>query len=409
MPKGDKKRIFLDYASITPIDPKVLREIDRVSKKYWGNPSSIHSFGEEAKSALEDARFRIAKFLHAKASEVYFTSGGTEGLNLAIFGVINFVEKKNIFPHIILSTIEHPAILEPVKYLLNNKRVEVSFVSPDESGIIRPESIKKELKENTVLVIVQHANNEIGTIQPIRKIKEVIHDFNPSSIDNFKIDNSNKVCLLVDASQSVLYEDVSVERLGADILVFDGIKMYGPRGIGVLFIRKGSQFEPTLFGGGQENKIRPGTENVPAVLGLALATDIITKNREKESRRLSVLRDYFFEKVLKEFDNISINGDPKVRLPNNINVCLGAPKPLAKVGLSKIDSEFLVIKLDTLGFAVSTASACHNLALENSSYVIENIGKPECKNSSIRITMGRETKKSDLDKLFSALKKILKK
>lgn len=401
--RNNKKRVFLDYASITPIDKKVAEEMKRVQNKFWGNPSSLHQEGEMAKDILEKARKKIAGFLHCRSSEIYFTSGGTESLNLAILGVVKSCQGMSLtIPHIITSTIEHPGVLEPIKNLLKNKKIEVSFVSSNEKGIINPESIKKELKENTVLVAIQHANNEIGTIQPIREISNIIKNFRHNS--KFKIQNSPY--LLVDASQSVCYEDVALERLQADLLVLDGIKMYGPRGAGILAARHGVQISPIIFGGGQEGGLRSGTENVAAAAGLATALEIAAKLRPKESARLTTLRNYAIEKILKEIPNSSLNGDLENRLSNNINICLhrGSSSQHAPED-DPLDSEFLVIKLDTLGFAVSAASACHTLSLENSSYVIDAIN-PGCGSSSLRFTLGRETKKGDLDKLISALKKI---
>ena len=381
-----QKRVFLDYASITPVDSRVEEEMKKVQKEFWANSSSLHTEGEKAKNVLEDARVKIARFLHCRASEIFFTSGGTEALNLAILGIVRSVS--DVTPHVIVSSIEHPAVLEPIKYLLKNKKIEVSFITPNEKGIINPESIKKELKENTVLVIVQHANNEIGTIQPIQKISRIIKEYRK---------NKSYPYFLVDACQSILYENVSLERLGADILILDGIKMYGPRGMGILAVKHGTKISPIIFGGGQESGLRPGTENVVGVAGLAKALEIAVEKRENESKRLTILRDHAVNKILKEISNSSLNGGLENRLPNNINVCF-----------PKQDSEFLVIKLDTLGFAVSAASACHSLSLENGSYVIEAVSGKKCANSSLRITLGRDTKKSDLDKLIEALKKIIK-
>lgn len=386
--KGRKtpKGVFLDYASITPVDITVAAEMARVQQNFWANPSSLHQFGEEAKEALIEARFKIAQILHCRANEIFFTSGGTESLNLAILGVVQSALKNNVLSHVITSSIEHPAVLEPIKFLLQEKKIEVSFLNPNEKGIVSPESVKRELKPNTVLVAIQHANNEIGVIQPVSKISKVIKNF-----------GGPKPYLLVDASQSVLYEDVSIERLKADLLVLDGIKMYGPRGVGILVVRHGIDVAPIFFGGGQENGLRSGTENVVGACGLAKALEIAIKMREKESKRLTQLRDYTISKILKDIPRTSLNGDLESRLPNNINVCFSGQ-----------DSEFLVIRLDVLGFAVSAASACHSLNLENGSYVVESLGKPECKSSSLRITLGRETKKSDLDKFISALKSIVK-
>jgi len=388
-------RVFLDYAAITPIDQKVAKEMEK-AQNCWANPSSLHEEGETAKRALEGARVKIARILHCKSGEIFFTSGGTESLNIAILGVIKAAKPRSdlklprsqrsdlgfMLPHIITSSIEHPAVLGPIKHLLKNKKIEVSFVIPNEKGIINPESIKKEIKENTVLVAIQHANNEIGVVQPIRKIKSLI----------------GNVFLLVDASQSVLYEDVSLERLGADMLVLDGIKMYGPRGMGVLAIKRNVSIEPIIFGGGQESGLRSGTENVPGAVGLAKALEVAVQKRESEAIRLTKLRDFTIAQILKEIPGSSLNGDLENRLPNNINICFQG---------SALDSEFLVIKLDTLGFAISAASACHTLSLENGSYVIESLGKGGCGSSSLRITLGRETKKTDLEKFVVALKKII--
>jgi cysteine desulfurase len=387
------KRIFLDYAAITPLDPKVAKEINVVQKKFWANPSSLHQEGENAKNVLEEARIKIARILHCRASEIFFTSGGTESLNLAIWGVIKSALKKINIPHIIVSSIEHPAVLEPIKNLLKEKIIEVSFISPNKDGIVSPKSIKKEIKENTVLIIVQHANNEIGAIQPIAKIAGIIKDFRKERTEN----GVSFPYFLVDCCQSVLYENVSLERLGADLLVLDGIKMHGPRGVGILAAKHGISIIPIVFGGGQEKGLRSGTENVSSAMGLTKALEIAVKMREKESKRLNQLCHYALAKILKEFPKASINGDLKNRLPNNINICFPGQ-----------DSEFLVIKLDTLGFAVSAASACHTLTLENGSYVIESLGRKDCGSSSLRITLGRSTKKSDLNSLVSALKKIIK-
>ena len=380
----------MDYASITPVDSKVMAEMINFQKKFWANPSSLHLEGENTKNALEESRLNIARVLHCRANEIFFTTGGTESLNLAILGVVKFAIEKITVPHIIVSLIEHPAVLEPIKSLLKSNQVEVSFVCPDSSGRVSPESIKKEIKKNTVLIVVQHANNEIGTIEPIAKISAIIKDYKNNK-------NNLYPYFLVDASQSVLYENVSLERLGVDLLVLDGIKIYGPRGMGILAVKHGINISPVIFGGGQERGLRSGTENVAGGVGLAKALEIATKMREKESKRLAQLRNYIVGKILKDFPSSSLNGDLENRLPNNINVCF-----------PNQDSEFLVIKLDMLGFAVSAASACHTLTLENGSYVIESLGKPECTSSSLRFTLGRTTKKSDLDKLLVALKKIIK-
>lgn len=390
-----EKRIYLDYAASTPIERKVSLVMKKFESKIWANPSSLHTEGVLSKEVLEGCRAEVARILHSKRGEVYFTSGGTESLNIAIQGVVQKALEDGIKPHLIVSSIEHPAVLEPIKNLLNKKIIEASFVSPDQSGVIKASSVDKEIKGNTVLVVVMHSNNEIGTIQPVGKIASVIKEFRK---------NKNKVglsvvsypYLLVDASQSVVYEDVSVERLGADLLVLDGIKMYGPRGVGLLVIKNGVKINPITFGGGQEGGERPGTENVLSILGMAEALKIAEKEREKESKRIIKIRDYAVNKILKEIPNSSLNGSLENRLPNNINICF-----------PNTDSEFLVIKLDTLGFAVSAASACNAISLENSSYVIDAIGKKDCTTSSLRFTLGRNTTLSHIKKLVSTLKRII--
>ena len=393
------ERVYLDYAAATPIDKRVASVMQKWTKSAWANASSLHKEGEAAKDILEQARIDIARILHCKKSEVIFTSGGTESANLTILGIVEAIKKKwkkkkkEILPHVVTSTIEHPAVLEPIKNLLKKGEIEASFVFPNKEGIINPQSITRELKENTILVCIMHSNNEIGTIQPIRKLKKAI---------------GSRPFLLVDASQSVCFEDVSTERLGADILILDGVKMYGPRGAGILVVKSGTEIAPVLFGGGPENGLRSGTENVISAIGLAKALKICEQTREKESARLKKLRDYAIKKILATFPNASLNGSLENRLPNNINICFGSKSQGVTLGpgSSKVtpwDSEFAIIKLDTLGFAVSAASACHNLSLENSSYVIEALGKPECASSSLRFTLGRATKKSDLDKLIKVL------
>jgi len=410
MKKEKNERIFLDYASITPVDSEVGKKTRAVQNEFWANPSSLHLEGENAKNILEEARTKVARVLHCRTNEIFFTSGGTESLNLAIRGIIQRYPLTFV-PHIIVSTIEHPAVLEPIKFLLKNKEIEASFISPDKKGIINPEFIRKEMKKNTVLVVIQHANNEIGTIQPIREISKILKaPSQPLPDREGRRGEANFPYLLVDCCQSALYEDVSLEKLGADILVLDGIKLYGPRGAGILAVKRYVNISPIVFGGGQEEGLRSGTENVAAVAGLAKALEISVKMREKESTRLIKLRDYTIQKILREIPNSSLNGDLENRLPNNINICFSSQgDTLGKVPkVSPWDSEFLVIKLDTLGFAVSAASACHVLSQESGSHINKSLGKPECSDSSLRITLGRSTTKTDLDKFVSALKKIIK-
>ncbi len=394
------KRIFLDHASTTPVEPAVLKQMSTIQKDFWANPSSIHDDGLKAKELLREARSSIALSLGVQASEVYFTSGGTEALNIAILGTaLAYRRVYDKEPHIITSTIEHPAVLEPIKHLARNGLAKISYIQPNEEGIVSPESIKKELCDETALVVIQHANNEIGVIQPVQTIGRMIEQFRGEKKGHHsKFSHQPHPYFLVDASQSILYENVSPNRLHADIIVFDGIKMYGPRGVGAMVARRFSLIDPIIFGGGQEEGLRPGTENVASACGLAEALKIADKIRKSESERLAKIRDYFFGRIEKEFPKISINGSKEFRLPNNINICIKD---------EKVDSEFLVIKLDTLGFSASSASACHTLSLENSSYVVSALGDLDCASRSLRFTLGRDTKRQDIDRLIDALKKIL--
>lgn len=409
--KKNQKRIFLDFSASTPIDRKVEKYIQKIQKNFWANPSSLHLEGEAAKNVIEESRMKIARILHCRAEEIYFTSSGTEALNIAILGAVEAnrrklkEEKIERLPHIITSTIEHSAVLNPVEYLIKSGKAEASFIAPDSNGILSPDSIKNEIKENTVLVAIQQANSEVGTVQPLREIRKALNLVSRSSplpegntgIEKNGTPDGTYPKLLVDACQAPLYLDVSVERLGADMLVIDGIKTYGPRGVGALFIKRDAQVRPVFFGGGQERGLRPGTQNTPSIAGLALALEIASKMREKECKRLEKIRDYAIGKILKEIPGTSLNGSLQNRLPNNLNICFRGQ-----------DSEFLVIKLDTLGFAVSAASACRAISQENSSYVVESISGKECAKSSLRFTLGRQTTRHDLDKLISTLKRIIK-
>ncbi|MEK9185525.1 MAG: aminotransferase class V-fold PLP-dependent enzyme, partial [Patescibacteria group bacterium] len=234
------KRIYLDYAASTPVDDKVLKVMQKAENFAWSNPSSLHQEGERAKRILDEARTAVACYLHCKTGEVFFTSGGTEGANIAIFGVIVKAKEWIDLPHVISSSIEHPAILKPLKKLESNGEIQLTFVNPDKRGLINPETIEKMMKQNTILVCLMHANNEIGTIQPIAKVAAVIKKVRKEKPLDHKEPLLNYPYLLVDAGQSVLYENVSIERLGADIMILDGIKMYGPRGVGILVVRHGA-------------------------------------------------------------------------------------------------------------------------------------------------------------------------
>lgn len=386
------ERIFLDYASTTPIDKEVLSVMQKYDEHFFANPSALYGEALEAKEALRNARERIANSLNCQKDEVIFTSGGTEGNNLALLGVFEHFKKPGFIPHIITTNIEHPAILEVCNEILR-RGGEVTKVSVNSEGLIDSKVIKESIKETTVLISVSYANNEIGTIAPIKEIARVVRDWKTSrgrDLDHFPFVHT-------DACQAPLYLDVDVLKLGVDLLTLDGIKMYGPRGAGILCKRKSLKISPIIFGGGQEKGLRSGTENVSGAMGLATALEKAVSLRESETTRLMTIRDYAIENILKNFPDANLNGTKENRLPNNLNICF--------VGL---DAEYTVIALDVAGISVSYSSSCQTLKEDSSSYVISSLGKPDCASSSLRFTLGRESKMSDMDFLLAALKKIIK-
>jgi cysteine desulfurase len=395
------KRIYLDYAGATPIDPIIQRKISFYEKKFFANPSSVHKSGLMASILIERSRSLIANLIFAHSDEIIFTGSGTEANSLAILGSVNSYYKNNSdVPHIITSKIEHPSVLENFKYLEDSGRAKVSYISVDKNGVVDIEELKESLSPNTILVSIMYANNEIGTIQPIKDIVKEIRHWK-------KINNmvSSYPLFHTDASQAMNYIDVSnIDKLGVDMLSFNSSKIYGPKSIGVLYKKRNIDIAPIYSGGGQEFGLRSGTSDVRLICGVALALEKSFKIKEKESSRLLKLRDYCIDKLLKiKVGNFKIvlNGGIANRLPNNINI-----------SVSGILSELLVIELDALSVEVSEKSACHSSS-SNGSYVIKAIRKV-CKRGeedqgSIRISLGRYTRKRDLDILVKSLIKILNK
>lgn len=381
-----KKRVFLDYASITPIDSKVKRAMEETESKTFANPSALYSEALHSKGIVLSARKNIASILNCQKENIIFTSGGTESNNLALLGVFEAHKTKDFVPHFITTNIEHPAILE-VFSEIERRGGEVTYAKVSEDGIISANEIVSNIKENTVLVSVMYANNEIGTIQPIKEIGKRIKDYRLKNNKEFPYFHT-------DACQAALYLTLDVLKLNVDLLSLDAIKIYGPRGFGMLFVKKTVKILPTNFGGGQEAGLRSGTENVPAISGFAKALEIAEDLKEKEAIRLSEIRDYAIEKILRKFPTAILNGSKNERLPNNINFCF-----------PDLDAEFAVISLDVLGYSVSYSSSCRTLKEDSSSYVVLALGKSDCSNSSLRITLGRETSKKDIDSFILALKK----
>jgi cysteine desulfurase len=394
---GKRKTIYLDHAAATPLDAHVLKSMIEGQKKFFANPSAIHSDGVLARIAIEDARKAIADSLFAHSDEIIFTGSGTESDALAIRGLVASYTGEAL-PHIVTTSIEHPAILENCKALEKEGKATVTYVGCDEEGRISPKEIKKALQKNTILVSVMYANNEIGTIEPIQEIAKEIRHFRKMNESSFPLFHT-------DAAQAVNYISIpNIEKLGVDMLSFNSSKIYGPKGLGVLYKKRGVVLAPLYGGGGQENGIRSGTENTASIIGARVALNRALDVQEKESSRLSVLRDYVIEKLkaLSESSGYTIvlNGDPLNRLPNNINI-----------SISDISSELLVIELDARGIEVSAKSACKADDPEESHVIralqIARGNALQPTDGSIRISMGRSTNKSDMDIFLNALGEIL--
>jgi len=412
------RKIYLDNAATTQVDKKVLSSMAKYWSEIFANPSSIHSMGVEAKITLQKARKTIADFIGGHEREIIFTSGGTEANNLAILGVFNHLEAslpskgnnstwKRSFqvPHFITSEIEHSSVLECFKKL-ELEGCKVDYLEVDEFGLINPKDLRDIIKPETVLVSIGYANNEIGVIQPIREIiKEIRHkrkEFSRSASEEGR-DRITMPYLHIDACQAGLYLNFNVEELGVDFMTLDAQKMYGPKGVGALFVRDGIKIKPMIFGGGQEKGMRSGTENIPLIVGFAKALELARKMKDKESVRLSKIRDEFFDSIKKLVPRVVINGDLKSRLPNNINISIPGQ-----------DGEMIVFRLDEAGIICSSASACFSGSGE--SLVVRkiaektNVSRGEIDlraKSTLRFSMGKHTKMVDIKKLLKILSNIL--
>ena len=385
-----KRRIYLDYAAATPVDPRVERFVGRL-KKYYGNPSSIHKEGLDARRILNESRTKIARLAQVKTDEIFFTASGTESNNICIQGVVNAYNDSKSLPHIITTSIEHASVLEVCHYLERKNKAEVTYLNVNKDGLIDPNDVERNLRENTVLVSVMQVNNEIGTVQPISDISKIVK--------NFRKDKKSKYPYFhTDAIQAPCYTDFHFERLGVDLLTLDSLKVYGPKGVGLIIKRNEIELEPIILGGGQERGLRSGTENILGIAGFAEALRIADSERRHEVERLIKLRDYCIKEVCKIFPGASLNGSASDRIANNINVCFPG-----------VDTEFLVIKLDSRGIATSFSSSCHSKAEKSTSYVISEIGKEDCKGSSLRVTLGRFTKDKDIKTFLKELSQVLEK
>jgi cysteine desulfurase len=389
--KGENKHrnVYMDYASATMLDPRVLDIMTQVSRKFFSNASAVHDNGVKTREKIEEARTKIAKIIEGQKDEIIFTSGSTESNNLAILGIVKKFEK--IKPHIVTTNIEHASVLEVCKYLEEKKIAKVTYVGVEDNGIVDPRKIKKALTKDTVLVSVMYVNNEIGTIQPIREIVKEIRHFQKNQKNN-----TQRIFFHTDATQAVNYLPLNVLKLGVDLMSFNSAKIYGPKGMGVLFKKRNVSLDRILYGGDQEMGLRPGTENIVSIVGLSRALEITEELKDSEVNRLTKLRDYFFKKI-SGLDFI-INGDLENRLPNNINITI-----------PKIPSDLLVIEFSARGIMASAKSACKS-GDGKASHVIEAI-RPKAKETdgSLRFSLGRDTIKEDIDYTVKSLKEIINK
>jgi len=373
------KKIYLDYAATTPVDPVVLEEMKPYFSEKFGNASSLHSFGIEARDSLERARRSFAKFLNCKATEIFFTSGGTESNNLAIKGVA--FSNKDKGNHIITCKIEHDAVLNPCKWL-EKQGFKVTYLNVDKQGFVNLKDLEKAITKETILVSIIFVNNEVGTIQNIKEIG--------------KICKKKKIFFHTDAVQAFGKININVKKLNIDLLSASSHKLYGPKGVGLLYVNKDVKIEPLQHGGGHECGLRSGTENVVGVIGFAKAMELADKDMEKERKRQEKMRDKIIDNLLK-IEGVVLNGPKENRIQNNVNV-----------SIKGIEGESLLIRLNEKGIAVSTGSACSSKSLEPS-HVLTALGiSSELAHGSLRITLGKYTKEEEIDYLLESLQSIIK-
>jgi len=389
------KKIYLDYAATTPVDKEVLKEMQPYFDKKFGNASSIHSFGQEAIVAIDQAREKIAKLFSCDFSEIIFTGSATEANNLAIKGIVhNFCYSKSyVRSHIISTKIEHESVLEPLKELARAGH-KVTYLPIDKDGLIKISDLEKSIKDNTILISIIYANNEIGTIQPIKEIGKLLEKINKKRREN----GLPKIYFHTDAVQALNYLECRPDWLKIDLLTFSGHKIYGPKGIGGLYVRKGTPLSAIISGGGQEFGLRSGTENVPHIVGMAKSIDLAIKNREKRSKYVLDLRNKLWKNIIKYNKDAKLNGSFSSRLPNNLNI-----------RFSGLSNETLIVALDQAGIAVSAGSACSSRALA-ASHVLTAFGlTPKQATESIRITLGKNTTKEEIKKAAEIINKTVKK
>ena len=382
---SSEKLIYVDHAATTPVREEVLSAMLPYFSGAFGNPSGLYTVAQEARKAVDDSREAVARCLSARMSEVVFTSGGTESDNAAVKGVA--FAMRNVGKHVITTAVEHHAVLHAC-HQLEQFGFDVTYLPVDEYGLVDPDDVGRAITDQTVLVSVMLANNEIGTVQPISDISRVV-----------KAEAARRgqtITMHTDAVQGGTFLDLDVKVLGVDMLSLSAHKFYGPKGVGALYVRRGTPFEPLQIGGGQERQRRSGTENVPGIVGMAEALRLAAEDRESESKRLAGLRDKIAAGIGQAVEDVYFNGHPTHRLPNNVNV-----------SFKGVEGEPVLLGLDFAGISASSGSACSSASLEPS-HVLLAIGRSaDVAQGSLRITLGRDNTEDDADYLLSVLPEIV--
>jgi len=371
--------IYLDNNATTPTDKRVVEAMLPYFCKKYGNPSSIYKLANESEAAKEEARDKVAKLLNAKPYEIVFTGCGTESDNFAIKGTAFANRKKG--NHIITSSIEHHAVLNACKWL-EKQGFEVTYIGVDKHGVVNLDELCKAITDKTILISIMHANNEVGTIEPIKEIADIAKD--------------NEIYFHIDAVQTVGKLPIDVNDLSVDLLSMSGHKFYGPKGVGALYIRKGTKIDSLLHGGHHERNRRAGTENVPGIVGLGKASEIAMEEFEEEERRVKKLRDRLEKGLMEKIDDVIINGHPERRLPSTLNICI-----------KYVEGESILLQLNHNGIAASSGSACTSGSFEPS-HVLTSMGiPPEVAHGSLRFSVGRSNTEKDIDKVIEVLPPIV--
>ena len=372
--------IYLDHAATTPVDPRVRQEMMPYFTEYFGNPSTLYSLGVSSSQAMEKARAQAASLINCAPEEIFFTSGGTESDNWAIKGTAVAHAKKG--KHIITTAVEHHAVMEPCRFLEKQWGCEVTFLPVDEYGLVSPDDVRKAIRKDTILISVMHANNEIGTIEPVE--------------ETGKIAREKEILFHVDAVQTVGNYPVDVKAINCDLLSLSAHKFYGPKGVGALYIRKGVRINPFMHGGGQEHGKRGSTHNVPGIVGLGKACEIAAEEMEQANEKMLELREALIKGIMERISNVRLNGHPKQRLPNNANVCV-----------AKVEGESMLLYLDMNSICCSSGSACTTGSLDPSHVLLATGLPPEVAHGSLRFTLGRHTTEEQINHVLDVFPGIV--